>query len=183
MIEHLNHSGRGPATGQVPCGPAPDDLPTEAVIARVIDAARVLAGIVSDGHVGRIAVSAGAVRWEIERHEEPSGLAGTRAREMEPATSAGGRSAVDAEQAGGGQVVTAPLVGVYYQAPGPGLPPFAALGSRVAAGQQVAIIEAMKTMNEVVAPCAGVVSHVHVQDTEIVEHGQPLITIQPGEPG
>ncbi|SDD18754.1 acetyl-CoA carboxylase biotin carboxyl carrier protein [Actinokineospora iranica] len=75
--------------------------------------------------------------------------------------------------------MTAPLVGVFYQAPGPGKPPFVEVGSAVVAGQQVAIVEAMKMLNEVVADRAGVIGAVLAHDGDVVEYGQPLFRIDP----
>jgi len=52
-------------------------------------------------------------------------------------------------------------------------------GGRVAADTTVCIIEVMKLMNSIPAGCAGVVSHVLVDDAQPVEYGQPLIAIDP----
>jgi acetyl-CoA carboxylase biotin carboxyl carrier protein len=79
-----------------------------------------------------------------------------------------------------GLPVTAPLVGVFYRAEAPGRPPFVDVGQRVEAGQQIAIIEAMKFMNPITTEHAGVVAAVHVDDSEVVEFGEPLVTITPG---
>jgi acetyl-CoA carboxylase biotin carboxyl carrier protein len=66
---------------------------------------------------------------------------------------------------------------LFYRSPAPGKPPFVAEGDWVEAGQTVAIVEAMKMMNEVVAEHAGIITAVHVGDGEIVEYGQPLFTV------
>ena len=73
--------------------------------------------------------------------------------------------------------VTAPMMGVFYRRPAPADPPFVAVGQRVEAGQQVAIVEAMKTMNAVVAQHTGTVREFLVEDGEIVEYGERLIGI------
>ena len=77
------------------------------------------------------------------------------------------------------QVVVAPLMGVFFRAPAPDRPPFVAVAERVEIGQQIAVIEAMKLMNPVLADRAGVVREVHVADGEVVEFDQPLISIEP----
>ena len=87
-------------------------------------------------------------------------------------------AAVAAPPAGGTQV-TAPSVGVFWRAPEPGAAPFVEVGARVEAGQDMCIVEVMKLMNRVPAPCAGVVSHIHVGNGEAVEYGSPLFTITP----
>jgi acetyl-CoA carboxylase biotin carboxyl carrier protein len=79
----------------------------------------------------------------------------------------------------GGTLVEAPSVGVFWRAPEPGAPPFVEVGQRVEAGQDLCIVEVMKLMNRVPAPCSGVVTHIHVGNGEAVEYGTPLFTIDP----
>ncbi|MEV4257296.1 biotin/lipoyl-containing protein, partial [Spirillospora sp. NPDC049652] len=76
-------------------------------------------------------------------------------------------------------VVTAPLVGTFYRSPEPGAPPFVEVGGVVEEGDQVAIVEAMKLMNPVTAPCAGRVTGFDAADAEPVEYGQALIRLAP----
>lgn len=73
------------------------------------------------------------------------------------------------------KVITAPLVGTFYRAPGPGEAPFVEVGASVKAGDVVGIIEAMKLMNEITATSDGVVKAILVEDGELVEFGKPLI--------
>ncbi|WP_043840756.1 acetyl-CoA carboxylase biotin carboxyl carrier protein [Amycolatopsis taiwanensis] len=80
-------------------------------------------------------------------------------------------------------VVRAPLVGTFYTAPQPGAPPFVSAGDTVEKGQTLAIIEAMKLMNPLLAECAGTVEKVLVPNGEAVEFDQALIVLAPGEPG
>jgi acetyl-CoA carboxylase biotin carboxyl carrier protein len=75
--------------------------------------------------------------------------------------------------------VTAPVVGVFYSAPSPGAAPFVAVGDRVAAGQVLCILEAMKLMNEITSEYAGVVSRVLPQNGELVSLGDDLVWIEP----
>ena len=70
--------------------------------------------------------------------------------------------------------VHSPMVGTAYRSPEPGAPPFVEIGSRVAAGQTILIIEAMKTMNHIPAPHAGTVLAVLVDDGQPVEYAEPL---------
>lgn len=77
--------------------------------------------------------------------------------------------------------VRTPLVGTFYRAPEPGARPFVAIGDIVAPGQQVAIVEAMKLMNPIVADRAGRVSEVLVDDGQPVEFDQLLILLTPLE--
>ncbi len=77
--------------------------------------------------------------------------------------------------------VRAPLVGTFYRAPEPGARPFVEVGDIVQVGQQVAIVEAMKLMNPIVADRAGRVSEVLVDDGQPVEFDQMLILLTPLE--
>jgi len=79
--------------------------------------------------------------------------------------------------------VCAPLVGTFYRAPEPGAPPFVQAGDLVQPGQQIGIVEAMKLMNPVEADVTGRVVEVLVGDAEPVEYGQPLVLVEPLEPG
>ncbi len=74
--------------------------------------------------------------------------------------------------------VTSPMVGTAYRAPEPGAAPFVEVGSTVHQGQTLLIVEAMKTMNPIVAPRAGTVTAILVQDAQPVEFGEPLIVIE-----
>ena len=74
-------------------------------------------------------------------------------------------------------IVKAPLVGIFYSAPGPGEPPFVRTGQKVKKGDPIGIIEAMKVMNEIVATKDGLVKTIFVKDKDYVEYNQPLIEI------
>src|SRR5512134_1312712 len=74
--------------------------------------------------------------------------------------------------------VHSPMVGTAYRSPEPGAPPFVDAGTRVAAGQTILIIEAMKTMNHIPAPYAGTVLAVLVDDGQPVEYAEPLAVIE-----
>ena len=74
-----------------------------------------------------------------------------------------------------GEPVTSPIVGTYYEAPSPGSKPFISPGKRVAKGDTLCIIEAMKMMNEIKAPETGTVASIEVQNAQAVEFGQVLL--------
>ena len=75
--------------------------------------------------------------------------------------------------------VKSPMVGTFYGAPEPGAKPYVTVGSRVAKGQILCIIEAMKIMNEIESEYSGVVREVLVADAHPVEYGQVLFRIDP----
>ncbi|WP_146765387.1 acetyl-CoA carboxylase biotin carboxyl carrier protein, partial [Micromonospora saelicesensis] len=79
----------------------------------------------------------------------------------------------------GRAAVRAPIVGTFYRAPEPGARPFVAVGDLVRPGQPVAIVEAMKLMNEVIADRTGRVAAVLVEDGQPVEYDQPLVELDP----
>jgi acetyl-CoA carboxylase biotin carboxyl carrier protein len=75
--------------------------------------------------------------------------------------------------------VKSPMVGTFYGSPEPGAKPYVAAGTRVAKGQTLCIIEAMKIMNEIESEYAGVIKDVLAQDAHPVEYGQVLFRIDP----
>lgn len=76
-----------------------------------------------------------------------------------------------------GNRVCSPLVGRFYVAPSEDAEPFVKVGDTVQKGQVVAIVEAMKLMNEIESEYDGTVTEILVQDGEAVEYGQPLFVI------
>ena len=78
-----------------------------------------------------------------------------------------------------GLEVKSPMVGTFYGAPEPGAKPYVSVGSRVAKGQTLCIIEAMKIMNEIESEYAGVIKDVLATDAHPVEYGQVLFRIDP----
>ncbi|MDQ1081312.1 acetyl-CoA carboxylase biotin carboxyl carrier protein [Pseudoroseomonas cervicalis] len=74
--------------------------------------------------------------------------------------------------------ITSPMVGVAYLAPEPGAAPFVTLGAKVAAGQTLLLIEAMKTFNQIKAPKAGTVTRILVESGSPVEYGEPLLVVE-----
>lgn len=76
-----------------------------------------------------------------------------------------------------GDAVKSPMVGTVYLQSQPGSPPFVRVGDRVAAGQTLLLVEAMKTMNPIAAPADGAVLAVLVADGQPVEYGEPLVMI------
>lgn len=76
-----------------------------------------------------------------------------------------------------GNVIKSPLVGRFYVAPTENAEPFVVVGDSVKKGQTVAIVEAMKLMNDIESDFDGVVAEVFVENGESVEYGQPLFRI------
>jgi acetyl-CoA carboxylase biotin carboxyl carrier protein len=163
---------------------APDVLAAEdrtgALREEIVELARAL-----PGDLRRLTVRSGDRAIEVEWATESSALGdGVR-----PVVGSGGRQRPDPgsdEPPGpapdvpeGIEAVRAPLVGTFYVAPTPGADPFVHVGDEVEPGQTLAIVEAMKLMNPIVADGAGVVTEVRVGDAESVEYDQVLMLLRP----
>lgn len=74
--------------------------------------------------------------------------------------------------------VKSPLVGTYYSSSKPGAPAFVEVGVKVAKGQKLCIVEAMKNFNEIECEVDGVVREVLLKDGDLVEYGQVLFRIE-----
>jgi acetyl-CoA carboxylase biotin carboxyl carrier protein len=90
-----------------------------------------------------------------------------------------GAGAVPAPPDARGIPVAAPSVGLFWRAPSPGAPPFVEVGTRVGPEDVIGIVEVMKLMNQVTAGTSGVVTAVLIENGGMVEHGQPLVLIDP----
>jgi acetyl-CoA carboxylase biotin carboxyl carrier protein len=74
--------------------------------------------------------------------------------------------------------VKSPMVGTAYLSPEPGKPVFVHVGDKVAAGQTLLIIEAMKTFNPIKAPKAGTISQILIENARPVEFGEVLMIVE-----
>ena len=79
-----------------------------------------------------------------------------------------------------GKCITAPVVGTFYMAPAPDQPPFVQVGDKVQKGQTVCLMEAMKMMSEVKAPCDCVIEAILQEDGALVSFGDDLIRYREG---
>lgn len=77
-----------------------------------------------------------------------------------------------------GEQVKSPIVGVFYEAPGPDKPIFVQVGDTVKKGDVLCIVEAMKVMNEIVAEKDCKILKVLCNNEDVVEYGQPLFEIE-----
>jgi acetyl-CoA carboxylase biotin carboxyl carrier protein len=120
------------------------------------------------GPVRSVRLRAGEITVEVERPE---------ATAVAQQTVVVAESQPVVEEVDPDESICAPTVGTFYRAPEPGAEPFVREGDEVQAGQQVAILEAMKLMNPIEADRSGRVVRVLVPDGESVEYGQPLFVI------
>jgi acetyl-CoA carboxylase biotin carboxyl carrier protein len=83
-----------------------------------------------------------------------------------------------AEPESGLHTVKSPMVGTFFSSPSPGAAPFISVGDRVAQGQVIGIVEAMKLMNEIESDAAGEVVKCLVSNGQPIEYGQPLFAVR-----
>ena len=122
--------------------------------------------------LGRMKLTQGDFSLELERSAAAGGVPAAG-----PAAPA--RAPEPAPAPGEGEAVTAPLAGIFYAAPGPDQPPFVTAGQRVEQGQTLCLLEAMKMMSEVAAPCDCVIEEVLKANGELAAFGEPLFRYRP----
>lgn len=142
------------------------------------------------GHVNRVRVASGGSEIEVEwaSAAPPAAAVAPAAPSVTPppagvpaADAAPPQATAEAGAQAGLVSVSSPVVGVFYDRPSPDDPPFVAVGDRVSVGEQVAIVEAMKLMNPILADVAGEVVAIRAAAGEAVQFDQPLIDIRPLE--
>ena len=137
---------------------------------------RELAALLSETDLSEIEIEQDGFRVRVARHrgyDVPVAASAPIAASPAPAPTNSGQPAKPT--AG---TVTSPMVGTAYRAPEPGAKPFVEVGSKVAVGQTLMIVEAMKTMNPIAASVGGTVTAIMVEDGQPVEYGEPLMVIQ-----
>ncbi len=93
------------------------------------------------------------------------------------ASAAPAPAATEAAPATEGHVVKSPMVGTFYRSPSPDAKAFVDVGSTVAVGDTVCIIEAMKLLNEIECDFAGTIKKILVENGQPVEYGEPLFIV------
>jgi acetyl-CoA carboxylase biotin carboxyl carrier protein len=153
------------------------NAPDRELIESVWQEARDLIKRLEGSTVQRIRVDAGDTRIEIERGL-PAGVPALAAAAPVAAPAAAEEAPPEAD---GRHPIVAPLVGTFYRASQPGAKPFVEEGDVVDEGQSVAILEAMKLMNQVTADRSGRVVEIVATDGEWVEFEQVLMYLEPLE--
>ena len=137
------------------------------------DLIRELAKLLEETGLTEIEIEQDGMRVRAGRAE--SGNARSPAAPAAAPAVAGAASPDPAKHPG---VVTSPMVGTAYLSPEPGAKPFVDIGSRVKAGDTLLVVEAMKTMNQIPSPHAGVVTQILIEDGHPLEFGAPLMIIE-----
>lgn len=140
------------------------------------DAVRQLVEVMRAAGLQRLEVSQGDLRIALESAPAVAAVPTAPLVQPGPTVSAPGAVPTPDEQL---EAIVAPMVGTFYAAPRPGADPFVRVGDHVEPGQVVAIIEAMKVMNEIVAERAGTIVEILVENGQPVEYGQPLMRFRP----
>lgn len=95
-----------------------------------------------------------------------------------PAPAAAEEASADVAPADHPGTIFSPMVGTIYTSPDPTADAFIKVGDKVAAGQTILIVEAMKVMNQIHAAKAGTVKSILVENEQPVEYGEPLVIIE-----
>ena len=134
-----------------------------------------LARIVARYELTEVEIELGELRVRVARERTiaaPAPPSAARPVETAPAPSA---APVVVEAPG---TIKSPMVGTAYLRPNPETKPFVEIGSVVKAGEKLLLVEAMKTFNDIVAPRAGKVTAILIEEGDPVEYGQPLMVVE-----
>lgn len=147
------------------------------------DLVRELANLIADTDLSEIEVEKGDLRIRVARTVHaavtvPVAAPAAPAPVVAPPPAAADAPAAAKPGAPHPGAVLSPMVGTAYRKPSPDAKAFVEIGSKVQAGEKVLLVEAMKTFNEIVAPRAGTVTAIYVEDGTPVEYGEPLLVIE-----
>ena len=150
------------------------------------DLVEVLARLLGKTELSEIEVQKGDLRIKVQRgggmatqaFHVSSPVHHTPAPQAAPASVAPPLAASSKPEAPHPGAVASPMVGTAYRRPSPDAKAFVEVGSTVKAGEKILLIEAMKTFNEIVAPRAGTVTAILVEDGQPVEFGETLLVIE-----
>ncbi|HEX4694860.1 acetyl-CoA carboxylase biotin carboxyl carrier protein [Sphingomonas sp.] len=147
-----------------------------------VELVRQLATMLDDTNLTEIEVEDGdrrvRVAREIHAAPAPVNYAPAPATPAPAAVVAAAPAAEAAPAASAANAVKSPMVGTAYLSPNPEAKPFIAIGQKVAAGDTLLIIEAMKVMNPILAPAAGTVKAILIETGQPVEFDQPLVVVE-----
>ena len=125
-----------------------------------------LVGYLKEFNLSEIEYAEGTTKVKVSRTMNSLSIASTELNKKKSVVESNGTN------------VTSPIVGTAYLAPEPSAKKFVEVGQKIKKGQTIMIIEAMKTMNHVPSTQEGIVSEILVKDGELIEFGQPLISIK-----
>jgi acetyl-CoA carboxylase biotin carboxyl carrier protein len=165
----------------------PSGLQTDGSTQSLVDVAAIdqLARIVSQYDLSEIEISLGDLQVRLARERAPvlhANVAAIPQTASAPANPAQGAAvappAIEPPAADLAGAVKSPMVGTAYLRASPETKPFVEVGSIVKVGDKLLLVEAMKTFNDIVAPRAGKVVRILVDDGSPVEYDQPLMIVE-----
>jgi acetyl-CoA carboxylase biotin carboxyl carrier protein len=144
-----------------------------------VELVRQLATLLDETNLTEIEVEDGDRKVRVARQGTPAAapVHYAPAPAAAPAASAPGAEPLPAAPSAA-NAVKSPMVGTVYLTPNPEAKPFVTVGQKVAPGDTLVIIEAMKVMNPIVAPSAGTVAAILVESGQPVEFDQPLVVVE-----
>lgn len=152
-----------------------------------------LLDLISESEVDEVSIEEGEFKIKVKKTSDPSSQPAVhyqipqqpqapqqpaQPQQPAPAESAEGDTEESESKQPDGEVVKSPIVGTFYEAPSPDSDPFVKEGDRIAAGEPLCIVEAMKIMNEIEAEFSGTVQKILVDNGSPVEFEQPLFIIK-----
>ncbi|TMC46910.1 MAG: acetyl-CoA carboxylase biotin carboxyl carrier protein [Chloroflexi bacterium] len=123
--------------------------------------------------VSELEVKRGGVRVRVAKNGARVGASASAPVEAPHAPAA---PAVPAKEL---PTVNAPLTGIFYRASSPQTEAFVQVGSNVASGDVIGLIEAMKLFNEIRSTASGKVRRIFAENGQLVRAHQPLLEVEP----
>jgi acetyl-CoA carboxylase biotin carboxyl carrier protein len=154
------------------------DSPAEGGMRIEADLVRQLAELLSDNNLTEIEVEDGDRRIVVKREVAQAAPAPAPAPPPAAAPAAPPAPAAEIPPSAHPGAVKSPMVGTVYLSGEPGSKPFVSPGDTVKVGDTLVIVEAMKVMNPITAPRAGIVRQILVVDAQPVEFDQPLVIVE-----
>ena len=133
-----------------------------------------LSPVVSASDIGEFKYEEEAFKISLKK-ERGEGLV---VKQSEPVSAIAAVQPQKVEKSGDEKVIKSPLVGTFYAAPAENADPFVKVGDSVQTGKVLAIVEAMKLMNEIESEFDGTIQEILVENGEPVEYGQPLFIVK-----
>jgi acetyl-CoA carboxylase biotin carboxyl carrier protein len=157
-------------TGAPPAKPAAGALDISIVAA--------LAKVAGQYDLSEVEIEHAGLKVRVARERRANSLTHVVAAPAAPPAHAAAPPAAEASPDEHPGAVKSPMVGTAYLRPSPESKPFVEIGAAVKSGDKILLVEAMKTYNEIVAPRAGKITHIFVEDGSPVEYGQALMVIE-----
>ena len=138
---------------------------------KIIDDIEFLSQLMEKNNLKELEISDGKLSYKLKKNQNEN----KKNTNIKKVTDSSNKISVDQKSE---TSLKSPLVGTAYLSPEPGSKQFIEIGQNVKIGQVLLIIEAMKTMNEIVADRNGTVKKIYVKNETPVEFGEPLVLIE-----